>query len=183
MARNRPRRRDAAVAAVTTARAVRITDETGAHWSVAPTTDGGLVEGSGGVVRLLSGDGRRIDAWIRDAEPNLDGSRTIEVTVEGWLFSFTIDDDERAALRDRATRGAPGGTRHGHFEVRSVIPGRVVAVDVLEGGIVSSGDRLLVVEAMKMQNEIRAPHDGTVVRVAVGVGGTVEIGSILVVLG
>jgi acetyl/propionyl-CoA carboxylase alpha subunit len=168
---------------VTARRTVRISDATGAHWSIAPGADGGLIGLTGGAVRLPTDDGRRIEAWVGNAAGNPDGSRTVEVIVEGWLFTFTIDDDERASLRDRAAREGLGGPRHGHDEIRSVIPGRVVAVDVVEGAIVAGGDRLLVVEAMKMQNEIRAPHDGTVVRVAVSAGGTVEIGSVLVVLG
>ena len=50
------------------------------------------------------------------------------------------------------------------------------------GDVVAAGARLLAVEAMKMENEVRAPRAGTVERVAVGAGETVELGDILVVI-
>jgi biotin carboxyl carrier protein len=64
-----------------------------------------------------------------------------------------------------------------------MIPGRVVAVAVARGDIVAAGQTLLVVEAMKMQNELRTPRDGTIERVAVAVGETIDLGDLLVVLG
>jgi biotin carboxyl carrier protein len=53
---------------------------------------------------------------------------------------------------------------------------------VTAGDAVEAGQALLVVEAMKMQNELRAPHGGVVERVAVGEGATIEHGDLLVVL-
>ena len=50
------------------------------------------------------------------------------------------------------------------------------------GDAVAAGGQLLVIEAMKMQNELRSPRDGTIVRVGAAVGGTVEIGDLLVVI-
>jgi len=47
---------------------------------------------------------------------------------------------------------------------------------------VTAGQQLLVVEAMKMQNELRAPRDGTIERVAVGAGATIEVGDLLLVI-
>ena len=64
-----------------------------------------------------------------------------------------------------------------------MIPGRVVAVAVAPGDVVAAGQTLLVVEAMKMQNELRTPRDGTVERVAVGVGETIDLGDLLMVIG
>jgi biotin carboxyl carrier protein len=64
-----------------------------------------------------------------------------------------------------------------------MIPGRVVAVAVAPGDVVTAGQTLLVVEAMKMQNELRTPRDGTVERVAVGVGETIDLGDLLMVIG
>ncbi len=62
-----------------------------------------------------------------------------------------------------------------------MIPGRVAAVTVAVGDAVTAGQTLLVVEAMKMQNELRAPRDGVVERVSVGVGETIDLGDLLVV--
>jgi biotin carboxyl carrier protein len=57
-----------------------------------------------------------------------------------------------------------------------------VSVAVAAGDDVAAGQRLLAVEAMKMENELRAPRDGTVERVTVAVGQTVELGDPLVVI-
>jgi pyruvate carboxylase len=59
----------------------------------------------------------------------------------------------------------------------------VVSVSVTAGDAVAAGQQLLVVEAMKMQNELRAPREGIVDRVGVAVGSSIEIGDLLVVIG
>ena len=66
--------------------------------------------------------------------------------------------------------------------MRAIIPGRVVSVSVVPGDEVVAGQQLLVVEAMKMQNELRAPRAGTVDSVATGAGRTIEVGDLLLVL-
>ena len=58
----------------------------------------------------------------------------------------------------------------------------MVSVSVNPGDEVVTGQQMLVVEAMKMQNELRAPRDGTIERVAVGPGKTIELGELLLVL-
>ena len=88
----------------------------------------------------------------------------------------------RATLRARATSAAGAQAQHGPTEVRAIIPGRVLTVAVTQGDVVSAGQQLLTVEAMKMQNELRSPRDGTVERVAVAPGSTVELGDVLVTL-
>jgi biotin carboxyl carrier protein len=108
--------------------------------------------------------------------------QALEVVVDGWRFELEVEDADRADLRARATRGRDAATHDGPTEVRAIIPGRVVSVAVNPGDAVTAGDRLLAVEAMKMENEVRAPRDGIVDRVAVGPGETVELGDILVVI-
>ncbi|MBI3745900.1 MAG: acetyl-CoA carboxylase biotin carboxyl carrier protein subunit, partial [Chloroflexi bacterium] len=88
----------------------------------------------------------------------------------------------RAALRERARRGREEIEHSGPSEVHAIIPGVVVSVSIVAGDAVSAGQQLLVVEAMKMQNELRAPRDGTVERVAVAAGQTIEVGDLLLVL-
>ncbi len=56
------------------------------------------------------------------------------------------------------------------------------SVSVVAGDAIVAGQQLLVVEAMKMQNELRAPRDGTVVRVGVGAGQTIEVGDLMLVI-
>ena len=112
-----------------------------------------------------------------------DGPGRCEVVVGGWRFQFEVEDADRAALRARATTAQGAQAQHGPTEVRAIIPGRVLTVAVTPGDVVSAGQQLLTVEAMKMQNELRSPRDGTVERVAVGPGQTVEPGDVLVILG
>jgi biotin carboxyl carrier protein len=110
------------------------------------------------------------------------GIRRLEIVVDGWRFELDVESEARARLRERATSARADAARGGPQELRAIIPGRVVSVDVAEGDAVEPGGRLLVLEAMKMQNEVRAPRAGTVVRVAVGPGQTVELGDVLVVI-
>jgi biotin carboxyl carrier protein len=113
-----------------------------------------------------------------------EGRRAVEVVVDGWRFELLVEDEARAALRERAARDrGASGAAGGPLEIRAIIPGRIVAVAVAPGDAVEAGQTLLAVEAMKMQNELRAPRAGTVTRVPVGAGSTVELGDVLVVLG
>jgi biotin carboxyl carrier protein len=114
-----------------------------------------------------------------------DGSgrrQAVEVVIDGWRFELDVEDADRADLRARATSGRDAAAHDGPTEVRAIIPGRVVSVAVNPGDAVTAGDRLLAVEAMKMENEVRAPRAGIVDRVAVGTGETVELGDVLVVI-
>ena len=137
--------------------------------------------------RAIVRDGDRPPGTVLVGEDRRAGPtsrRTIEVVVGGWRFELEVEDARRADLRKRATRdpesaAGAGGT----LEIHAIIPGRVVAVAVAPGDAVAAGQTLLLVEAMKMQNELRAPRDGTVERVAVGVGETIDLGDLLVVLG
>ncbi|MGZ8513798.1 MAG: biotin/lipoyl-containing protein [Candidatus Limnocylindrales bacterium] len=105
-----------------------------------------------------------------------------EIVVDGWRIELEIESERRAALRERARRGREETAHGGPTHVRAIIPGRIVSVSVVPGDPVEAGRQLLVVEAMKMQNELRAPRDGIVSSVAVGVGGTIEVGDLLLVL-
>ena len=115
--------------------------------------------------------------------PAYDGRTRVEVVVDGWRFEFTVEDDARATLRERASRErASGDASGGPLEIRAIIPGRVVAVSVVVGDVVEAGQKLLTVEAMKMQNELQAPRAGTVTRLPASVGDTVDLGDVMVVL-
>lgn len=102
------------------------------------------------------------------------GRRRFEVVVGGWRFEVTTESAQRAELRDRALRAAAEHQIASEVVVRAQIPGRVVRVWVVEGQQVEQGERLLAIEAMKMENEIRAPHDGTVHSVRIKPGARVE---------
>ena len=137
-------------------------------WTVEPAGDGRWT------VRDPDGAVRRALVITR--------GETIEVVVAGWRFDLVVEDASRAVLRERGTRTPETLSHDATTDVRAIIPGRVVEVAVAEGDEVELGQRLLVVEAMKMQNELKAPRSGSVARVAVGEGMTVDLGDLLVVL-
>ncbi len=122
------------------------------------------------------------DGTVASAPSSSGAPRRLEVVVDGWRFELEVEDARRARIRRWATRTADATTASGPADIRAIIPGRIAAVRVTAGEIVQAGETLLVVEAMKMQNELRAPRSGTVERVAVGEGQTIERGDLLVVL-
>lgn len=78
---------------------------------------------------------------------------------------------------------APQAPIAGGRKVTSPMPGTILGVNVQVGQTVKGGDILVVLEAMKMENEIPSPVDGKVLQVAVSKGATVNTGDVLVVLG
>jgi biotin carboxyl carrier protein len=111
-----------------------------------------------------------------------DGVRVREVLVDGWRVEVEFDAERRAALRDRARRGASPDRAAGPAEIRAALPGRVARVLVAIGDLVAAGQPLFVIEAMKMLNEVRAPRAGRIDRIAVAVPDPVDLGQTLVVL-
>ncbi len=100
-----------------------------------------------------------------------------QVWVGGELIRLVIKDEK--ALR----RGlAAGGLTKGSGDVISPMPGKVVSVKVTEGATVKIGDGVVVVEAMKMQNELKATIDGIVKMIKVKEGDSVEGGMVLAVV-
>lgn len=116
----------------------------------------------------------RIPGESRPIGVSLDGE-TVDVTVGGDPFRFTVSDARRAALR------AGGGASAG--EVRTPMPGAVVRLMVAVGDVVSDGQPVIVVEAMKMENEFKAQMDGVVTAVHVAPGDTLESGALLITIG
>ena len=87
-----------------------------------------------------------------------------------------------AAAAPAAAPAAPAVTGAGD-PVNAPMPGNILKVNVKAGDKVKSGTVLVVLEAMKMENEIMAPKDGTVTQVLVSKGSTVDTGAPLVVIG
>lgn len=159
---------------------------------VAPSPDGPLVDGKRSAARLLPFDsghatlvdeGRAVRVLLGPVEHGRQaGTNVREVVVGGWRVVVELESERHASLRERARRGRTEGVTGGPLDVRAIIPGRIVALDVAPGDAVTAGQQLLVLEAMKMQNELRAPRDGTVDRIAIAVGETVEVGDLLLVI-
>jgi biotin carboxyl carrier protein len=120
------------------------------------------------------GRGESVRALPSTAEDRSEGRTRLEVVVGGWRFEATVESAARAELRDRAMREAAAHHRAADITLRAQIPGRVVRLWVAQGEQVEAGQRLLAIEAMKMENEIRAPHSGTVKDIKVEVGHLVE---------
>ena len=100
------------------------------------------------------------------------------VVIGGRRYGFEVEDPR--SLQGR--RGTGGGTE-GPRSVKAPMPGRVVRVLVEAGEEVEEGQGVVVIEAMKMQNELKSPKAGRVVRVGAVVGETVGSGDVLVVVG
>ena len=111
-----------------------------------------------------------------------DGIVRRDVVIDGWRVELELESERRAALRERASRGRQTAARGGPTEVRAIIPGRVLSVSVAAGDDVVAGQQVLAVEAMKMQNELRAPRDGRIERVAVAADQTIEVGDLLLII-
>lgn len=71
----------------------------------------------------------------------------------------------------------------GGIVVNAPMPGTILDIRVTEGRAVKTGEVLMILEAMKMENEIMAPHDGTVASIHIAKGASVNSGDVLVVLG
>jgi len=101
------------------------------------------------------------------------------VLLLGELYTVQVEDAFRHQIAHRRrVRARPSG----RMAVKAPMPGLVVAVLVTEGQEVSTGDVLVILEAMKMENEVRAPCNGRVNRVQVSPSETVQKGQTLVVL-
>lgn len=110
-------------------------------------------------------------------EPRRHSKNTFSVALRGKGFEVTIIDPKR--LRSGQTSGAHD---HGSAEIISPMPGKVVRVLVEVGSQVEAGAGVVVVEAMKMQNEMKSPKAGVVVSLNAELGATVNAGDVLAVV-
>ena len=99
-------------------------------------------------------------------------------TVMGKTFTIEIPDATPTVQKKRSS----GKKKKKSGTVSANIPGKIVTIEVKEGQQVSEGQVVLILEAMKMQNEIQAPVNGTVVSVNCGEGDSIEANVPLVVI-
>lgn len=121
---------------------------------------------SGQPVYSLIVDGRSHESYIYQGEDD-----NWQVLLRGRLYPVTVEDEREKRLR--AAAGA-GVAETGEFHLRAPMPGLVVAIPVAEGQPIKRGQVILILESMKMQNEIKSPRDGTIGRIRVKAGETVE---------
>ena len=119
--------------------------------------------------------------------------KTYTITVNGNVYDVTVEEGTgvaapvaaapkavaapKAAPKAAAPAGAQGGVK-----INAPMPGKILGIKVNAGQTVKKGDVLLVLEAMKMENEIVAPQDGTVASINTSVGEQVEAGAVLATL-
>ena len=115
------------------------------------------------------------------------------ITVNGNVYEVTVEEGtgsapqavpapKAAAPAASAPKAAPKSSGAGAVKVTAPMPGKILKVNASNGQAVKKGDLLIVLEAMKMENEILAPRDGSVSQVVVSKGSTVDTGAPLVVL-
>jgi biotin carboxyl carrier protein len=110
-------------------------------------------------------DGLSFEAYVYQMED------AWQVLMHGELYNAQVEDEREKRLR------AASGSRlsdRGEYVLKAPMPGLVVGMPVGEGQQVSKGEVLLILESMKMQNELKAPRDGTVARLRVKPGDNVE---------
>jgi biotin carboxyl carrier protein len=124
-----------------------------------------FVSVSGQPVYSLIADGKSHEAYVRESDEGW------QVLLRGRLYPVKVEDE-----REKRLKAAAGGgvTESGEFHLKAPMPGLVVAVSVSEGQPVKKGQVLVILESMKMQNELKAPRDGIVNRIRVRAGESVE---------
>ena len=125
-------------------------------------------------VFLLKHEGRIFEAFV---SPGTSSNASYQVRIANAEIEATVTDPKRlrgSSVEDDNTSG--------RVEIRTAMPGKIVRILVSTGDAVQKGDGVIVVEAMKMQNEMRSPKDGTVSEIKVAESDTVSAGDILLVI-
>ena len=110
-------------------------------------------------------DNRSYEALVYPADEDW------QVLLHGALYSVLVEDERENRLR--ASLGG-GPVEQGEYYLKAPMPGLVVTIPVQEGQEVNKGDGLVILESMKMQNELKAPRAGMVARVRIKPGDSVE---------
>ena len=107
--------------------------------------------------------------------------KTYNITVNGVTYTVSVEEVNGAAAPKPAAAPKKSGAA-GAVSVKAPMPGNIIKVNAKVGDSVKKGDVLIVLEAMKMENDICAPEDGTVASIEVAQGATVETDALLVTL-
>jgi len=118
--------------------------------------------------------------WRLDVGPY---AADADVTAAGDTYTVAIGGRTHRIPLAAARRSRSGAAGEGDPELRAAMPGKVVAVLVRQGDTVARDQHLLVIEAMKMENDVLAPRAGVVEKLRVRPGQAVESGELLAVIG
>jgi biotin carboxyl carrier protein len=125
-------------------------------------------------VYLLKNAGRIYEIFV---SPSKNAGDPLQVKIGTNEFEITLTDPKR--LR---SAGAAGAAAEGAAEIKTAMPGKVVRVLAELGAEIKQGEGVIVVEAMKMQNEMKSPKDGTIKEIRFSEGETVNAGDVLAVI-
>jgi biotin carboxyl carrier protein len=129
-----------------------------------------------GAISLILDDGKSYEVSIAEQPA---GSGNLTVHVNGRVVSAVVGTS-RGSWAKRGLEGSASG--RGPQQVIAPMPGKVVKLLVKPGDQVAAKQGVVVVEAMKMENELRSPKAGTVIEVKIAEGASVEAGAVLVVI-
>lgn len=140
-------------------------------------------------------DGRRYELDVSEPEPHVfllkDAGRIHQAYVSAQSspagplrVNVGVSEFEIEIIDPKRLRGVGSGKEHagGLAEIKTAMPGKVVRILVSEGDPVQKGDGIIVVEAMKMQNELKSQRAGTIQEIRVNEGATVAAGDILAIV-
>jgi biotin carboxyl carrier protein len=129
----------------------------------------------------LMSDKRKVNVDGEDFEVSMEKEGDFwKVEVEGKIFSIKVDGSKGGSLSPRKKKGARKAKRSG--VVSSSIPGKIISISVSQDEFVSEGDVIMILEAMKMQNEIQAPISGKITELNCEPGDSIEANSPLMVI-
>lgn len=136
------------------------------------------IDGVDGVIAARAPGGWTITRGRRTVEAGVTVERSgdIVVQIEGRTYRLR---PEQGAARAAGSGPSRAGSAGGDLEVRTPMPGKVVRLLRDEGDRVTAGDGVLVFEAMKMQNEVRAPENGVIANMRAVAGTPMEGGELL----
>jgi biotin carboxyl carrier protein len=140
-------------------------------------------------------DGRVYELEAREVEPNVyllkHENKIYQIFVspnqnpqEPFSVATGINNFEIKIYDPRRLRSAAGagGVADGIAEIKTAMPGKIVRILVEAGAEIKKGEGVIIVEAMKMQNEMKSPKDGTVKEIRFAEGATVNAGDILAII-
>jgi len=110
-------------------------------------------------------DGRSYESYVYETEEGW------QVLMRGQLYNLIVEDEREKRLRSAAGGGMADA---GEVNLKAPMPGLVVLINVAEGDKVEKGQVLIILESMKMQNELKAMKSGTISRIRVKQGESVE---------